>query len=357
LTYALESEFSTPDTGWEKLTPPTNITATDGTYTDKVRVTWSASSGATEYKIYRNTTDNNMTSSQIGTSTSSPYDDTSADNDTSYYYWVKAHATLGDSDFSNADTGWQKGDDNILEAGAFWVSNYDHHDDLPETDEDAQIFLDVLEDSSYYPAFNIGDSTPVSESLFNDSANPQNSPDGVDIFWFDGHGANGDLVLIHDWTTFIPIYDRVHGEDLLWGDSDLEWAFMHACETLMSDKAETNSYLKSNGKFAKALNGIHMICGADTIMAIPYNTQPVAEFLTGTGGRELKTVKEAWFQGIDVNEDVYWDSDSQSFETVKLRIIAEDDSYENEYIFGKGTGPAPDTTIDEYYVSWDYPCS
>jgi hypothetical protein len=36
---------------------PTNVSATDGTYTDKVTITWTKSTGATAYHVFRNTTD------------------------------------------------------------------------------------------------------------------------------------------------------------------------------------------------------------------------------------------------------------------------------------------------------------
>jgi len=34
---------------------PTGVSATNGTYADRVRVTWTAPSGATYYQVYRNT--------------------------------------------------------------------------------------------------------------------------------------------------------------------------------------------------------------------------------------------------------------------------------------------------------------
>jgi len=38
--------------------PPTGVTASDGTYNDKFRVTWKSSSGATAYEVWRNTSNN-----------------------------------------------------------------------------------------------------------------------------------------------------------------------------------------------------------------------------------------------------------------------------------------------------------
>jgi surface protein len=103
---ALCSSYSAYDTGWRNLSAPTTFTASDGTYTDHVRVSWDAASGATFYEVYR-------ADSAIGAKTlldspaTSPYDDTSAAPAVTYYYWVKACSGLGCSDFSANDTGWR----------------------------------------------------------------------------------------------------------------------------------------------------------------------------------------------------------------------------------------------------------
>ena len=64
---------------------------------------------ATGYKVYRNTANDSGTATLLNAEpvSASPYDDTSAIEGTSYYYWVKAHNDGGDSSFSNPDTGWR----------------------------------------------------------------------------------------------------------------------------------------------------------------------------------------------------------------------------------------------------------
>ncbi len=87
--------------------PPTNISASDGTYTDKISITWGVVSNAT-YTIYR-ATSNSGTKTYIGTATGTSYEDTSALAGTTYYYWVTATDSNGTSNYSSYDTGWRSG--------------------------------------------------------------------------------------------------------------------------------------------------------------------------------------------------------------------------------------------------------
>ena len=86
--------------------PPNNIEASDGTYADKVRITWDSSSGATGYEVYQATSPTGSKTS-LGNTSSSPFDDTTATAGTTYYYWVEACNTYGCSACSDHDTGWR----------------------------------------------------------------------------------------------------------------------------------------------------------------------------------------------------------------------------------------------------------
>jgi fibronectin type 3 domain-containing protein len=101
------SDYSAYNTGWRKLSAPTTVQASDGTYTDKVRVSWSASSGATSYKVYRATSASGMKSLR-GSPTGTTFDDTTATPGVTYYYWVKACKGVNCSDYSAYNTGWRK---------------------------------------------------------------------------------------------------------------------------------------------------------------------------------------------------------------------------------------------------------
>lgn len=83
---------------------PSNLVATYG-LTDKVRLTWSAATGASAYLIYRNTLNDATSASLLTSTTALSYDDTAVASGTVYYYWVKASGTSGASDFSTVTYG------------------------------------------------------------------------------------------------------------------------------------------------------------------------------------------------------------------------------------------------------------
>jgi fibronectin type 3 domain-containing protein len=85
--------------------PPDGISASKGTYTNKVQIIWNNSSGAIYYEVWR-------ASSLGGTKylLYSPlftfYDDTSINIGSLYYYWIKACNSFGCSNFSIYDIGF-----------------------------------------------------------------------------------------------------------------------------------------------------------------------------------------------------------------------------------------------------------
>jgi hypothetical protein len=110
---------------------PTNVAATDGTYTDKVRITWTKSTGATGYKVYEGSNlldtlgdvdqydDTTAPAPTITPGTASASDGSStahvtlsvsgesANNGAPRTYKVKAFNDSGDSDDSSTDTGYR----------------------------------------------------------------------------------------------------------------------------------------------------------------------------------------------------------------------------------------------------------
>lgn len=102
-----DSGFSASDTGWRAPNPPdppTELEATDGTFSDRIRLTWTKSDGATGYEIYRDDTSGDPYET-VGDIDS--WDDIFLvpDYDT-HIYWLKAFNNDGKSDFSDWDSGY-----------------------------------------------------------------------------------------------------------------------------------------------------------------------------------------------------------------------------------------------------------
>jgi len=87
--YAFANEASAPPA-------PGSITASQGTFSDKVRVTWPTVDGVEYYTVLRGDTSDPGSSSDIsGPVTTNSYDDSSVATAKNYYYWVKACNTGG----------------------------------------------------------------------------------------------------------------------------------------------------------------------------------------------------------------------------------------------------------------------
>lgn len=101
------SVFSASDTGY-RLFPSPTITATDGTYTDRVSLTWTNIQNATNYSIYRSTNDNPTGVAVLAISAANCYDDMQAEPGVLYYYWAKATNALCGSTWSASDSGYRR---------------------------------------------------------------------------------------------------------------------------------------------------------------------------------------------------------------------------------------------------------
>lgn len=69
--------------------PPSNLQASKGTFSEKIRLTWDAVRGTDEYVIYRNTANNKEGAVETGTSPNTYFEDTSAMPGVTYWYWIK----------------------------------------------------------------------------------------------------------------------------------------------------------------------------------------------------------------------------------------------------------------------------
>jgi photosystem II stability/assembly factor-like uncharacterized protein len=91
---------------------PVNVTASQGEYNDKIRITWNPPpTGALAFCVYRNTTNNSGTAAKIsGWTTNNWFEDLNAQPGIDYYYWLKASnytQGLRPSTFSTVAIGWK----------------------------------------------------------------------------------------------------------------------------------------------------------------------------------------------------------------------------------------------------------
>ena len=88
---------------------PTAVAATQGTLPDRVRITWTAPTGATGFEVWRSTTNDSSTAARITTTdvTGSLFDDTTAVSGQTYFYWVKSKNAGGTSGFSLSTSGYR----------------------------------------------------------------------------------------------------------------------------------------------------------------------------------------------------------------------------------------------------------
>ncbi|MBK8813933.1 MAG: VCBS repeat-containing protein [Acidobacteria bacterium] len=91
--------------GQGSLSAPTAVLASDNNYADKVGVYWDTIRGATLYRIFRNTTNNSATATDVGTTAANFFFDLTPTAGQPYFYWVKAENGAIVSPFSNSDQG------------------------------------------------------------------------------------------------------------------------------------------------------------------------------------------------------------------------------------------------------------
>jgi hypothetical protein len=90
---------------------PQGVSATDGTMTDRVRISWQPSALATYYLVFRSITNDPVAaaaSSSIGSPTTTTFDDLTGAPNTNYYYFIQAfngsdHSALSASDQGHSD--------------------------------------------------------------------------------------------------------------------------------------------------------------------------------------------------------------------------------------------------------------
>ena len=102
------SELSENNDGWRSIIAPGNVQASDGTYLDKVAISWNLVGAAASYRVNRADSEAG-TKTQIGSPSTNNFDDTTALPGRMYYYWISSCNWSKCGDYSAFDTGWRFG--------------------------------------------------------------------------------------------------------------------------------------------------------------------------------------------------------------------------------------------------------
>ena len=155
---------------------PTGVNASKGTYAEKVQVSWTSSTGATSYQVYRNTSNSSSGASLLGSPSASPYDDTSATAGTTYWYFIKACNTAGCSGFSSSDSGYRA----ILAPTGVSASDGTYTDKV-------QVSWNASSGATYYEVYrNTSNSSSGASPLGSPSASPYDDMSGTagTTYWY-----------------------------------------------------------------------------------------------------------------------------------------------------------------------------
>jgi len=105
------SDFGVGNSGYAAMaapSTPSRVQASDGVYTNKIRITWEGSAGAVTYQLWRN--DSNTLSGSVKIYNIGAHlaavPDTNITSGVTMYYWMRAHNQGGFSGFSDSDSGY-----------------------------------------------------------------------------------------------------------------------------------------------------------------------------------------------------------------------------------------------------------
>ncbi|MBI3986525.1 MAG: hypothetical protein HY343_06375, partial [Lentisphaerae bacterium] len=194
-------------------TTPTGLSASDGTFSNCVRVTWNPASGATGYVLFRNTVnDSSLAGVLVRGLSTTLYDDTNAIPGETYFYWVRATNAAGQGAFSMGDSGFRgsvladSDGDGLSDLTETDIYGTDPND--PDTDGDG--FWDGVEVAWGSNPLDAGDYPDGSLSvLLPDGTSPGKGGKWIDVAWT-GTVALGQVKLgLHSGSNAWVLADRL----------------------------------------------------------------------------------------------------------------------------------------------------
>lgn len=87
------------------LIAPTGVSASDGSYNNKIGISWDTMRNATRYQVFRSTSNDAASALSLGTTVEAVFFDQTAIAGQVYFYWVRSETANAASGFSAPDTG------------------------------------------------------------------------------------------------------------------------------------------------------------------------------------------------------------------------------------------------------------
>lgn len=244
-------------------------------------------------------------------------------------------------------------DGNNKEIGVWWVNDYSDNPscgDLTESDDDAEGFYNTLGSKGFTKSFDYGDNNAW-ENHFEKSAvggSDSSYADTVDFVYFSGHGSWNAFHFGINKDSDGSYTRKVHYSESQWGDKDLEWIFISACQVL---KHEYWNYWKpafnENPKILHGMTGFHTV-----ELETPNLGTYFAEYLTNPNWGGPYCIKDAWQKAT---KNAFDDSEIEAaICAVWIYNFGIYVKYWEEYLPGYGSGMMSDPSGTTYigYVNW-----
>ena len=224
-----------------------------------------------------------------------------------------------------------------------WVENYSSSP-LYNTSEDATGLGDKL--PSDWSIHGYGNCLAWEEDFKRTEYGGTNNHyvDEHDLVFFSGHGSTtsgGEYY--SDSTRCITFSNSTYDDARMsagdaydsWGDDDMEWLGLSACQTM-----------KQDGRWAASMNGVHLVMGWQTNMYDVDDFGKIfAKRMVDSGAFDSAyPVKESWFYAAEK---------THGWVDRTAEIIGETTSMGNDYLWGEGTVNS-DPVDDRTYTRWSY---